>query len=212
MGIGEGRIKVIPPAIDLSVFRKQDRAASRRLLGAEDRFVLGFVGRMVPIKQPDMFAKLLVTMPDVRGVLLGDGPLREGLSLPSNAHAYGSVHEPSQYLAGLDALVLCSKREGCPLVAVEAFAAGVPVVGFDVPGIRDALEHWGAGLLVPPEQGVEGLRRAVEKVRGASPADRVRWQVKRAALARFDPAQVATELRQHYSRALRARSVLHGER
>jgi glycosyltransferase involved in cell wall biosynthesis len=211
MGIGDGRIQVIPPAIDLTAFQNQDRGASRQLLGAEDQFVVGFVGRMVAIKQPAMFVELLASMPDVRGVLLGDGPLRNGLALPGNAQAYGSVHEPWKYLAGMDALVLCSKREGCPLVALEAFAAGVPVVGFDVPGIRDVLKHWGTGLVVPPEQGVAGLRRAVEELRRGGASGRARWQVEASTLTRFDPAQVAAELRQHYTEALQGRPALHGE-
>ena len=104
-----------------------------------------------------------------------------------------------------DAVVLPSVREGCPLVAVEAFAASVPVVGFDVPGVRDALSSLGRGLLVPPEEGAGGLRRAVRRLR-QDPALRAELVDQAAAGARAcRPAVVAAALAESYRRSLRSR-------
>jgi glycosyltransferase involved in cell wall biosynthesis len=92
-------------------------------------------------------------------------------------------------MSAYDALVLPSRREGCPLVAIEAFAAGVPVVGFDVPGVRDALGPWGSGILVPESHGSEGLASALRSLR-ASP-DR---GVAIAHVLLFQPAKLHAEV------------------
>ena len=119
----------------------------------------------------------------------------------------GARQEMQRYLAGLDALVLCSRREGCPLVALEAFAAGVPVVGFDVPGVRDVLATWGEGLLVPVGDGVEGLAGAVRRLRAEAGLSDCLVATARAALGRFAPRAVASALHGHYARALDAHGV-----
>jgi glycosyltransferase involved in cell wall biosynthesis len=41
--------------------------------------------------------------------------------------------------------------EGVPAVLFEAMASGLPIVATDVGGVRDALDHGRAGLLVPPD-------------------------------------------------------------
>ena len=175
---------------------------ARDRLGIPEGFVAGFVGRLVAVKRPQVFLDLLAGMPEVHGVVLGDGPLASRLVVPSNARMLGAVQDPAGLLAGLDVLVLPSRREGCPLVALEAFAAGVPVVGFDVPGVRDALREWGDGYLVPPAAGVPGLRAAVEQV--MSIRDDARVSRARAGLERFEPRRVAQQLRERY---LAARSA-----
>ena len=134
-------------------------------MGLSDELAIGFVGRLVPVKQPDVFAALVRALPDVVGVALGQGPLAHEIAGVPRLRHLGAVERPQDYLAGLDALVLTSRREGCPLVAIEAMAAGVPVVGLDVPGVHDALADWGAGVLVPVAEGVRGLAAAVEGLR-----------------------------------------------
>ena len=120
----------------------------------------------------------------------------------------GATEELPRLLAGIDVLVVPSLREGCPLAAVEAFAAGVPVVGFDVPGVQDVLGAWGAGVLVPPEGGARGLASAVERLLGDG--DRRRDLVERArrGLHRFAPAAVARELADAYAESLSQRSAM----
>ncbi|MEE2888076.1 MAG: glycosyltransferase [Planctomycetota bacterium] len=211
MGIADGRIQVLPPALHLAPFQAADRLDARHRLGVAGNFVVGFVGRLVPVKRPEIFVDLLASMPSMLGVVLGDGPRRERLKAAPNIRFLGSVERPEEYLAGLDALVLCSRREGCPLVALEAFAAGVPVIGFDVPGIRDVLQEWGTGILVPPEHGLEGLRSALREVQAGGAAVTERIEQARAGLGRFEPAQVAAQLVEHYVSARHRRVALQAE-
>ena len=97
-------------------------------------------------------------------------------------------------MSAFDALLLPSRREGCPLVAIEAFAAGVPVVGFDVPGVRDVLATWGDGILVPEREGAAGLAGALDRLRRDPGFGRELAARAKAGLFRFEPREVAAEL------------------
>lgn len=197
------RIHVVAPAIELAPFAAIPRAAARAALGIpEPALVLGFVGRLVPIKRPDLFAEVVRRIPQAVALVLGEGSERAVLTpLGPRLHALGAVPEPWRHLPACDVLVLASEREGCPLVAIEAFAAGVPVVGFDVPGIRDALDTWGAGLLVPRAAGVEGLVAAVRRLREEPALAAGLVARARRGLDRFAPAAVAQELARLYGLA-----------
>jgi len=82
----------------------------------------------------------------------------------------------------------------------------VPVVGFDVPGVRDALGPWGSGILVLESHGSEGLASALRSLR-ASP-DRGVAIAHRAKerLPQFAPLAVAAQLLRLYE-SLPARLV-----
>jgi glycosyltransferase involved in cell wall biosynthesis len=201
------RIEVTPPAVELAPFARTERDAARARLGlGAAEFALGFVGRLVRIKRPELFAALLRRTPDATGLLFGDGPLGAALDGAPRLRRLGARADLADLLAGLDVLVIPSTREGCPLAALEAFAAGVPVVGFDVPGVRDVLGAWGAGLLVPPAAGVGGLAAAVARLRAEpSLAGELRARA-RAGLGRHAPAAVAAQLAAAYERALQRRT------
>lgn len=201
-----GQLKVIPPAVDVSRFAGVGRVAARQALGVnDDRRLLAFVGRLVPIKRVSRFVHTIGMMPEAEGFVFGDGPRRERARAlaGSRVHFFGVVHHVERYLAAFDALVITSDREGCPLVAIEAFAAGVPVVGYDVPGVCDVLGPWGDGVLVPLASGATGMADALRSLLG----DPVRRDAiiarARAALPRFAPATVAAELLAAYDGARR---------
>lgn len=189
------RIRVVPPAVPVPGFLARDEA--RRRLGLpQDAFAVCAYGRLVPIKRPERFVATLAQLPDAIGRMHGDGPLREQLATaaPANVTIVPAHPDARACMAAYDALLLPSRREGLPLVAVEAMAAGVPVVGFDVPGVRDALTTWGSGLLVPEAEGVGGLVAALRRLR-TEPLLAVGLRERaRSGLVRFRPESVATEL------------------
>ena len=195
----EDRIAVVPPAVPLPDFLP--RAEARRRLGLPlDAFVVAAYGRLVPIKRTEAFLQALAAMPDARGDVHGDGPRMSSLVriAPSNVTFRSASADARACMAAYDALVLPSRREGCPLVAIEAFAAGVPVVGFDVPGVCDALGPWGSGILVPESHGSEGLASALRSLR-ASPERGVAIAHRaKEHLPQFAPAAVAAQLLRLY--------------
>jgi glycosyltransferase involved in cell wall biosynthesis len=103
-------------------------------------------------------------------VLVGDGPLRSDLDgqarrldLTPRVHFLGFRSDIPDLLAAADLFVLPSRWEGCPMVLLEAMAAGVPVVATRVGGVPEIVDHDRSGLLVPPED-PEALAAAIETI------------------------------------------------
>jgi len=196
------RIEVLPPAVDTTAFAGGSRARARAELGLDpDTFVLGFVGRLVPVKRPGWFADVVARIPDALGLMFGDGPLRNDLAGAARVRVLGASERLAELLPACDVLVFTSVREGCPLAAVEAFAAGVPVVGLSVPGVRDVLGEWGHGVLVAETAGIDGLVAACAELRSAERRAAVS-EAARAAVSRFAPAAVARQLARAYEQRL----------
>ena len=113
---------------------------------------------------------------------------------------HGSDPAVRTLLPAFDALVLPSRREGLPLVAVEAFEAGVPVVGYHVPGTLDAV-RLGSGFLIEERAGPSGLAAMVRHLQ-QEPDLRARCIAAGvAARAQFDPERIAAQLIQAYRSA-----------
>lgn len=165
------KVDVVHPGVDLDLFRPGDRAAARRRHGVdEDAIVLLFVGRIQPLKAPDVLlhaaAELVKQDPAVRSrlqVVVCGGPSGSGLDRPTAlidlAHELGITdlvrfEPPSDretlvdWYRAADVTVVPSHSESFGLVAVESQACGTPVVAAAVGGLRTAVAHQVSGLLV----------------------------------------------------------------
>jgi glycosyltransferase involved in cell wall biosynthesis len=80
-----------------------------------------------------------------------------------HVHLLGYQPNPEHWLALTDILCLPSFREGFGNVVIEAAAMGVPTVGTDIPGLRDAVVHNETGILVPAKN-VPALTQALTKL------------------------------------------------
>jgi D-inositol-3-phosphate glycosyltransferase len=166
------RTLVVPPGVDLDRFAPGDRSAARRTLGVpDDALVLLFVGRIQPLKAPDVLlhaaARLLADDPSLRprlAVHVVGAPSGSGLDAPEQLHKLAAalgiadvVHffppQPPDRLAdhyrAADVTVVPSHNESFGLVALEAQACGTPVVAAAVGGLRTAVRDGVSGLLVP---------------------------------------------------------------
>ena len=101
-------------------------------------------------------ALLARTCPDLRYQVIGDGPRRAELEALARARGVaglidflGHRDDVPALLAGADLFVLPSRSEAFPNGAIEAMAAGLPVVTSDVGGLRDLIESGRTGVLVP---------------------------------------------------------------
>lgn len=139
--------------------RKRVRAA---LVGEDDPFLVGSVGRMHPVKGFDVlveaFALFRTARPDSRLLLVGDGAIRgeieaqvARLGLREQVTFLGDRNDVADLLAGFDLFVLASRWEGIPVVVLEAMAARVPVVATAVGGTPEVVEEGVTGLLAPAE-------------------------------------------------------------
>jgi glycosyltransferase involved in cell wall biosynthesis len=182
-GLNPKRIRVLYYGVDTDHFRPEgDRADV-----AGDPIVLG-VGRLEAQKGfHDLIqaAALLAARPAV--ILVGDGPLREGLE--SRAKHLGvelrivpAVPDIAPYLRRAGVVVLPSLYEGLPNVLLEALATGSAVVATDLPGHREVIRDGENGILVAPSDPPAlstAIRRAL--LDGGS----LGRQGRRAMLARF---------------------------
>jgi glycosyltransferase involved in cell wall biosynthesis len=161
--IEQSRVHVVPNGIAAEFFGQP-----RRRTDAETPLRLLYVGRLEAQKN---VARLLDAMSLVQEKIelriVGDGSLRAELEehaarLGLNVEFAGSLYgdELLRAYAEADAFVLPSDREGMALVALEAMAAGLPVVATDVPGNRELLD--GLGVLADPEP--SALARALDSV------------------------------------------------
>jgi glycosyltransferase involved in cell wall biosynthesis/O-antigen/teichoic acid export membrane protein len=116
-----------------------------------------FVGRLSANKRPDhalqVFRRIRQELPEARLWVVGQGPLEQKLrkTLPEGAEMLGYLPRRELYerMARAHCLLVCSVREGWGLVITEANSVGTPAVGYDVAGVRDAIQHEETGLLSP---------------------------------------------------------------
>jgi glycosyltransferase involved in cell wall biosynthesis len=139
---------VIPNGIDIARY-----AALRELQPVQPPAVLTLLGRVVPIKDIKTFIRAIrivaTYLPHVQGWIIGpedEDPeyaaeckaLAESLAIEDQVHFKG-FRNPQDIFPLTGALVLSSVSEGLPLVILEAFAAGLPVVATDVGACRQLI-------------------------------------------------------------------------
>lgn len=135
------------------------RLDQRRMLGIPpDRFVVGWIGRMTGVKRTDdvlrVFRQVRESGVDACLCLVGDGPDRPALErrakelgIMRHTLFLGFQRDVAPFYAAFDALLLPSISEGTPVSAIEALAAGRPVVATRVGGVPDVVRDGEDGLL-----------------------------------------------------------------
>jgi glycosyltransferase involved in cell wall biosynthesis len=136
------------------------REETRRVLGiAPDSFTVGWIGRMTAVKRTSdvllAFKRLRERGVDARLCMVGDGPDREPLErrahelgIMRNTLFLGYQEDVAPFYAAFDAMILPSGNEGTPVSAIEALAAGRPVVATRVGGVPDVVRDGEDGFLV----------------------------------------------------------------
>jgi glycosyltransferase involved in cell wall biosynthesis len=153
-GADARRLEVIPNGIDPAKFDAALATRTARLtagLGAE--IVVGFIGRVVPIKDVKTLiraARAIITR-EPRAVFHIIGPTEEDPDYYDECKQMVALmgfekkvlflgpQNVREILSGLDVCLLTSISEGLPLIILEAFAAGVPCVATDVGACRELI-------------------------------------------------------------------------
>jgi glycosyltransferase involved in cell wall biosynthesis len=170
-------VELVPNPVDLSKLGEPRRAETRAELGlAEDDVVVGYLGRLSPVKRIplliDAVALLAERRTNVTLVVVGDGANRAALAaraknkLGDRAIFTGAVPhaQVAHYHSAFDVFATASKSETQPLAYTEAMFVRTPVVAMATPGAADMITDGDNGLLVAPENGAAGLADGLERV------------------------------------------------
>ena len=196
------RVEVVHPGVDLAAFGPRPVAEARARVGLPaDADVLLFVGRIQPLKAPDLLlraaALILERRPERRRnlvVAIVGGPSGSGLEHPESLAQLSTElglddvvrfvppvprDELADWYAAATLVCVPSYNESFGLVAVEAQAVGTPVVAAAVGGLPTAVDDGVSGLLVDghrPADYADAITRILDQ-------PRLREQLSRGAIA-----------------------------
>jgi glycosyltransferase involved in cell wall biosynthesis len=192
------------------------RVESRRYLGIPaDRFAVGWIGRMTAVKRTDdvlvAFRRLRDSGVDACLCMVGDGPDRP--QLERRAHELGLMRDTfflgyqedvAPYYAAFDALVLPSGNEGTPVSAIEALAAGRPVVATRVGGVPDVVRDGEDGFLVEAGATDDLAERLERLARDPALRDRMGEAGRERVLPRYAVDRLVDDVDRLYRSLLRS--------
>lgn len=208
------RIDVVYPGVDLATFTPGDKGAARAALGLDPRApIVAFVGRIQPLKAPDVLLRAVARLPEVQ-VLIAGGPSGSGLATPDGLVLLAAELGITDRVAFLppqsrddlvavyraaDIVAVPSYSESFGLVAVEAQACGTPVVAAAVGGLPVAVRDGVSGALVDGHDPADWAR-TLAGVLAAGPAAMSRAATEHAAS--FSWGHTVDMLLDSYGRAI----------
>ncbi|WP_255454121.1 glycosyltransferase family 4 protein [Thermococcus sp. 2319x1] len=133
----------------------------------EDEFTAIFVGRLTPTKKPEDAIMAFKMFDKGKLWVVGRGELMEKLK---NQYNYDNIEfkgfvpekEKIELMKRAHVLLVPGIREGWGRVVIEANALGTPVIGYNVPGLRDSIKHNYNGLLC--ESNPKAMSEALEEL------------------------------------------------
>ena len=202
IGVDPDKVEVVYNGIDLNKFNNSCRIPSDlHHLQRSDKNIIGFVGRMVPFKRPELFIKIASAMVAKNDkyffIMVGDGPELESCkeliteySLDEYFELLGFRRDIPDILQLFDALLFTSEGEGFGIVIIEAMAAGIPVFSINDGAVTEIIRHEENGILLDmldPENlarqiiDVYGNNKLIEKIKKHSVKDvRERFSIEKS--------------------------------
>jgi phosphatidylinositol alpha-mannosyltransferase len=189
---------IIPNGIDAAYWRANPAASYLRPRMRN----LVYLGRLEERNGPEVaieaFARIAPSLPDVRLLMAGDGPMRHALEaqVPSHLRArvefLGAVYDQRpELLASSSVFLLPARAVGFSIMVLEAFAAGLPVVALPALGADRAGEHW-TNVIMAKENSAAAFAEALIDTLQQDQGDRVARG--RAIAEAFDWERVATRI------------------
>jgi phosphatidyl-myo-inositol alpha-mannosyltransferase len=200
---------LIPNGVDTA------RWASGRRRAEFDDNMLGivFLGRIDDRNDVDVllsaFTQVAHARDDVRLILVGDGPRRAPLEAKVPSHlrsrviwtgAKTDVSERADLLACADVMAFTARVVSHPTALVEGMAAGVPVVAYDIEGVRELIADGCEGFRIAPGDADALARRLLDLLDDKASRERMARNA-RARAASFDWSIVGERILEVYRQA-----------
>jgi sugar transferase (PEP-CTERM/EpsH1 system associated) len=154
------KIYTIINGVDTKQFRPRNSVSIKTDLGFNPTdIVIGSVGRLDKIKNYEVFIRCIALFfePSIKGLLIGDGPLRQELEaltrelmIEDRFVFLGERSDVYKLLGAMDIFVCSSLSEGLSNTILETMSSGVPVVATNVGGNPEIVYHGQTGYLVEP--------------------------------------------------------------
>ena len=205
------RVRFIPNGIGDISFIDHEKARSILLKGAgkpQGTLWFGTIAELT--KNKGLFYALAACQKlKVQGLkfsffIIGEGEDRKLLEaevrhrgLSEIVYFLGYIPEAERFLKAFDVFVLSSIKEGLPYVLLEAGKAGLPVVGSDIPGIRDIVENGVSGILVS-EKNSEALAEALTRMKNPETRERFGTALEKRVKENFFLTRMVEETRTLY--------------
>ncbi len=181
-----------------------------------ERLGVGFIGRFVYQKNPELFLDVVERMPDQKFVMAGGGELDEKIRADVNSRGLedrvellGSLDHRSalEFISKLDVLVMTPRWEGLPLLPLEAMFMKVPVVSTAVGGIPEVIQHGETGMLSASENADELAGHISDIIADKKLRDSIVENAFERAHKHFSQDAMLTQIRDSYVRTLSCEST-----
>ncbi len=205
-------IAVVYNGVDFQKFKMQ---SSKFQIAHQKQKVVITVSRLVRKNGVDVLIRAVSEVkreiPDIQCHIIGDGPDRRALErlawdlgLQQNVTFAGRVlpEQVPYHLARADVFVRASRSEGMGNAFIEALAAGLPIIGTPVEGIRDIIEDGVTGLFARVDNVGDLAEKMMRLLQDKSLAARIVENGRRMVRERFDWDRIAEQYRDIFESVL----------
>jgi phosphatidylinositol alpha 1,6-mannosyltransferase len=173
--VGLKDVGVFGRGVDSVLFHpeKRNKKSLAKFGLSESKITITYVGRLADEKSiPELIQAFnsLAENHNIQLLLVGDGPIKanleKSLEISDGNYAFTGIkkgEELAELYASSDIFAFPSRTETFGQVVQEAMASGLPVVGFDSPGVRDLIDDGETGILVASKNEVE-FKEALKKL------------------------------------------------
>lgn len=206
---------VVYSGMDLEPYIRAERDLEMRArLGIpDDAVVVGKIARLFELKGHDALLsavpRLAESVPSLRVLLVGDGDQRAELERMASELGiaervvFAGLVPPSDipsYVAQMDVLAHFSLREGLPRAVVQALAAGVPAVAYELDGTPEVVQTGQTGILCPPLDRVAAENALLALLRNPEARRKMGANGRARVRTRFDWRTMVESLERQYER------------
>lgn len=179
-----------------------------------DKPIIGFVGSLCERKGVDILLEACSKLTDIdfHVVLVGNGDVQWVEELINNFNLKGRVsiypfQDPVKFYSVFDIFVLPSRKEGFPLVAVEAMMMGIPTIRSDVGGARDQIEHEINGYIFENKNSTELYRYIKLLLKDKELRERIGQKAQLHAINNFSEDIMIEKLLQVYKEIIESERI-----
>jgi glycosyltransferase involved in cell wall biosynthesis len=179
-------------------------------------FTLVYVGRLEPVKNHALLlralSQALVSLPDLRLWMVGDGSTRSDLEklsaqlgITSQVTFWGQQIDVAPFFSAADAFIMSSTSEGLPISLLQAFSLGLPAIVTGVGGMAEVVRLAQGGIIVPPDNPSEMAAAILRLANNKAERAQFSFHAEEAFRSRFALKTMADAYMDLYRNTLRAR-------